>query len=157
MLGVEMSGGYAVDRERALEVVAGDTTARNPTWIEYREGAGLGDHPIIHGRDSTERVRRVVAFAGQVLDGPPGSTPLLILSSMAEDRLPDGSDASAAGRAQGLAYERGKGRVVVLGEAAMMTAQVTDNGRLRFGMSWPGVDNKQLALNTVHWLTRLLD
>ena len=61
---------------------------------------------------------------------------------------------SAAGRAQGIALKFGKGRAVFLGEAAMLTAQVT--GQLKFGMNYPGADNRQLALNIVHWLSRLL-
>lgn len=43
---------------------------------------------------------------------------------------------SAKGRSQGLALKYGKGRVVVLGEAAMLTAQLNrDNSK--FGMNVP--------------------
>ena len=59
-----------------------------------------------------------------------------------------------AGTAQGLALSVGKGRAVVLGEAAMLTAQV--NEREPFGMNTPGNDNRQLALNIMHWLSRRL-
>jgi hypothetical protein len=59
-----------------------------------------------------------------------------------------------AGEVQGLAFERGAGRVVVLGEAAILTAQVARHER--FGMSSPGCDNRQFALNVVHWLTHEL-
>jgi hypothetical protein len=61
---------------------------------------------------------------------------------------------SAAGRAQGVALELGKGRVVVLAEAAMMTAQVGQDGH-PFGMNVPGNDDRQLAVNILHWLSRL--
>lgn len=50
----------------------------------------------------------------------------------------------------------GQGRVVVLGEAGMLTAQLDDKKR-PFGMNCPGIDNKQLALNIMHWLSGLLD
>lgn len=50
------------------------------------------------------------------------------------------SDTSAAGRCQGLALRVGKGRVVVLAESAMLTAQVSEQG-VRFGMNTPGNDN----------------
>ncbi len=66
----------------------------------------------------------------------------------------------AAGRAQGLTIRVGKGRVVVLGEAAMLSAQVIRGmGPKPFvmGMNRPGIDNQQLALNIVHWLTGRLD
>jgi hypothetical protein len=42
--------------------------------------------------------------------------------------------------------------VVVLGEAAMITAQI-DQRQYRFGMNQPGIDNRQFALNVLHWLS----
>ncbi|HET7463454.1 MAG TPA: hypothetical protein VFJ82_19535, partial [Longimicrobium sp.] len=66
--------------------------------------------------------------------------------------------ASAAGRAQGVALPFGAGRVVVLGEAAMLSAQVVAiPGRetIHMGMNVPGTDDQQFALNVVHWLSRL--
>jgi hypothetical protein len=44
---------------------------------------------------------------------------------------------------------------VVLGEAAMLTAQVAPKG-FRFGMNVSGTDNRQLALNIMHWLSGLI-
>ena len=60
-----------------------------------------------------------------------------------------------AGGAQAVAFEYGRGRVVVLGEAAMISAQIDDRGD-KFGMNQPGIDNRQFALNVLHWLTRAL-
>jgi hypothetical protein len=61
------------------------------------------------------------------------------------------------GRAQGVAFALGKGRVVVLGEAAMMSAQIAGpTGEGRMGMNAPGNQDKQFALNVLHWLTRLI-
>jgi hypothetical protein len=37
----------------------------------------------------------------------------------------------------------------------MFTAQVTGEGRLRFGMNWPNTDDRQFALNALHWLSHL--
>jgi hypothetical protein len=68
----------------------------------------------------------------------------------AEKRLP------AAGRAQGLAFEVGKGRVVVMAEAAMMSAQVAGPKRAPMGMNVPGTDDRQFAINVVRWLARAL-
>lgn len=45
---------------------------------------------------------------------------------------------------------------MVLGDAGMLTAQLDDRGK-RFGMNCPGIDDKQLALNVLHWLSGLLD
>jgi hypothetical protein len=66
--------------------------------------------------------------------------------------------APAAGRAQGLAIRFGSGRVVILGEAAMLSAQVVNlPGRepMRMGLNVPGHDDQQFALNILHWLSRL--
>lgn len=78
---------------------------------------------------------------------------------------PAGRGTSAAGRAQAVAFEFGKGRVVVLGEAAMLSAQVARGpvaqmlGRdeVQMGMNRKGIDNRQFALNVAHWLSRLLN
>jgi len=44
-----------------------------------------------------------------------------------------------------------------MGEAAMLSAQVINGlSQLKFGMNRPGTDNRQLALNIMHWLSRLL-
>ena len=118
----------------------------------------IGSHPILLGRDGSERIDRVLTFAGQSLKGPSGSVALLPLSTSAADQpgpaLP-GRSGSAAGRAQGLAFTLDKGNVVVLGEAAMLTAQVNGRQRIRMGMNVPGTDNRQFALNTMHWLSRV--
>ena len=56
----------------------------------------------------------------------------------------------------------GKGRVVVLGEAALFSAQVItlpDGDRqkvMKVGMNVPGYDDRQFALNVLHWLSGLL-
>ena len=62
----------------------------------------------------------------------------------------------AAGRSQGLAFTLGRGRVVVLGEAAMLSAQIGGPQRFKMGMTVPGNDDRQFALNVLHWLTRVL-
>lgn len=60
----------------------------------------------------------------------------------------------AAHRAQGVALKPKKGRVVILGEAAMLSAQLTANVHTPLGMNYPNTDNQQWALNIVHWLSR---
>ena len=80
---------------------------------------------------------------------PPGSTAVRV-------QLPENSGISAAGRAQGIAFGFGSGRAVVLGEAAMLSAQLGGPNHMPFGMNRPGIDNRQLALNIVHWLSGLL-
>jgi hypothetical protein len=45
----------------------------------------------------------------------------------------------------------------VLGEAAMLSAQfITGPNAMKFGMNRTDIDNRQLALNIMHWLSGLL-
>ena len=147
-LGVNMSTGATSD---PVNSSGGDTSL-----VFSRENHLLGDHPITRGRDDSERVKKVQTFTGTSLKGPEGSSPILKLADTAVDlSMGDGPSASAAGRAQGLAFALGKGRVVVMGEAAELSAQLI--GTEKFGMNVPGIDNRQMALNIMHWLSGLLE
>ncbi|HLG17490.1 MAG TPA: hypothetical protein VJH03_23805 [Blastocatellia bacterium] len=160
---VELTRGYVIDK-----------TNRNPesddeTELVFTRGNDLlQDHPITQGRNAAERINRIITFSGTSLKGPPGSVAFLKLADTAmdvvpperkqtspEEAPPDHKQVSAAGRAQGIAMQFGKGRVVVLGEAAALTAQVARRG-FKFGMNVSGTDNRQLALNIMHWLSGLL-
>jgi hypothetical protein len=149
--GVDMSKGYTVDKE--------NSAADNPSSLIFsRENKLLASHPITEGRNDKERLNVVRSFTGQSLKGPEGSVSILSLSDGAKD-LP-GIDAqnsvSAAGRSQAVALKFGKGRVLVQGEAAMLSAQVSGQEKRKVGMNGPGNDNKQYALNLMHWLSGLL-
>ncbi len=150
-LGVEVSTGYCtIDRENGWE------RSDDPSHLEFSHANGLlGDHPITRGRDVRERIEQVVTFTGQSLQGPVGSVSFLTLSETAVDVDPFNRRwrTPAGGRSQGLAFPLGKGRVVMMGEAAMFTAQVEGPNRSPFGLNVPGLDNRQLALNVMHWLS----
>jgi len=140
---------------RTVDFVRYDSVSGSPAWIVFERAHGeIGDHPITQGRDSTERIDRVVGYAGQSLAAPAGATALLILGDSAFDRMPNGEFTPAKGRAMAVAMEFGKGRVVVVGEAAMLTAQVTNAGALRFGFQLPGTQDQQFVLNVARWLAR---
>jgi hypothetical protein len=69
---------------------------------------------------------------------------------------------SAEGKAQGLAMRIGKGRIVVLGEAALLSAQISrytdrEPRDMTIGMNTAGNDDRQFALNVFHWLSGLLN
>jgi hypothetical protein len=169
--GVSMGKGFVFD------VVDFDTS---PSNIVFRD-KGLGDHPILRGRNPNERIRKVVTFTGQSLSVPGIGVPLLKFGPTSHEaesraelelaleasRVPGAASTSlrhatpAAGRAQAVALVFGKGRVVILGEAAMLTAQVsksTDPSAPdhKFGMNAPGNDDRQFALNILHWLSSAL-
>jgi len=155
--GVDLGGGYAAVPDRG----------RINSQIQYR-GRALGQHPIVQGRNGSERLRAVTAFTGQSLAGPPGSSSILILPANAVevagrteiDALRNGRAVAGnkvGGRAQLIAFSYGEGRVVVSGEAAMFTAQRV---RLPGGQieetGLPVDDDRQLTLNILHWLSRLI-
>jgi hypothetical protein len=169
--GVSMSKGWTFERSKDGGIT---------TQLDYsRDNGLLGNHAILHGREATEEVRSVRAFTGQSLGVPAGATALLMLSATArdaatpadlnaEDAAARSADTSsrgllsrpATGRAQGLAMTFGKGKVVVLGEAGMLSAQVVryaDGSSMKFGMNVPGNDDRQFALNILHWLSGLLN
>ncbi|HEX5966429.1 MAG TPA: hypothetical protein VFY51_10885 [Pyrinomonadaceae bacterium] len=150
-LGVEMSKGYTFDAANALQGIAS-------FLVFSRENKLLGPHPIFEGRNEKERINRVLSFTGQSLKGPDGSLGILKLSETAQDspNHEQKNMVSAAGRAQALAFKVGKGRVVVHGEAAMLSAQVSGVEKFKMGMNYEGYDNKQYALNLMHWLSGLL-
>lgn len=163
-LNVDLTKGHTFDKSHNNQE-SGDETE----LLFTRENNLLQDHAITRGRTTAERINRILTFSGTSLKGPMGSVSFLILADTAMDVLapsasrpsapdeaaPDHKLVSAAGRAQGIAVELGKGRLVALGESAMLTAQIAPQG-FRFGMNLSGYDNRQLALNIMHWLSGLL-
>jgi hypothetical protein len=126
----------------------------------------LGNHPILRGRPSLDHpVDSILTFGGAAFlpaDGiagllhlPPGAygvvSPYSAISMEGWPRFPlDGWVAAVAGTF-------GSGKVVVLGEAAMCTAQVRGASRSPMGMNHPQAgDNSQFCLNVVRWLTDVL-
>ena len=149
--GVDMSKGYTFDPENAV--------TGSPTQLIFsRENKLLANHPITEGRNENERLKILRSFTGQSLKGPEGSAGILKLADSATDSptFAKETSASAAGRSQAIALKVGKGRVVIQGEAAMLSAQVAGADRHPMGMNVPGYDNKQYALNVMHWLSGLL-
>jgi hypothetical protein len=171
--GVTMGKGWVFDR-----VSSGGIT----TQLDFsRQNGLLGKHSIISGRNDSERVNTVLAFTGESLTAPPDATILMKLGPTARNAAtpadmdaenaavqmphpepPYGSrSSSAAGRAQGLAMHFGKGRLVVLGEAALLSAQIIrytdpEPHDMKIGMNTSGNDDRQFALNVLHWLSGLL-
>jgi hypothetical protein len=165
--GVAMSKGMTEDPKN-YDTASGDTSQ----LVFTRDNQLLIDHPITRGRDQAEKVNRVMTFTGQSLKGPESTTPFLKLADSAVNRpasvkvekaggdirvvITYGDPEPAKGYAQGLALQFGKGRAVILGEAGMLTAQLDGKTKKPFGMNVQGVDNRQLALNIMHWLSNAL-
>jgi hypothetical protein len=164
--GVRMGGGLVEDPEQ-------HEAERGASHLVFSGDNGLlREHSIVRGRHAGERIGRVLTFTGQSLLGPPGAAAFLELSGAAVEYPPTeprverrggdlrvhmeyGEPVTTEGRAQGIALEVDRGRIVVLGDAGMLRAQVDSEGS-RVGMNVPGYDNRQLAINILHWLSRLL-
>jgi hypothetical protein len=165
--GVEMSKGMT-EESRNHDVSSGDASQ----LIFTRENGLLLENPITQGRDASEKINKVMTFTGQSLKAPKDGVVFLKLGDSAINRAASvkveksggdtkvvinyGEPISATGYAQGVALQFGKGRAVILGEAAMLTAQRDGKTTMPFGMNVPGIDNRQLALNIMHWLSRIL-
>jgi hypothetical protein len=128
----------------------------NERLLFSRANGLLSPGPITDGRTSDERVDTVVTFTGQSLSVPPGAMALLRMDNGSYDWQSRSVRTSARGHAQAIAMAFGAGKVVMLGEAGLFSAQVDPLG-FRMGMNTPGNDDRQFALNVVHWLSGELD
>lgn len=129
-----------------------------------RTDAGLGVHPVTNGRSADERVDSVATFTGQAFRLTAGGMPLLTLGRGTVLLLPvtawvfseSTPRVRADGLLQGAAIEFGRGRVVVLGEAAMLSAQLAGPQRRPMGMNDPAAaQNARFALNVIRWLAEV--
>ncbi len=136
----------------------------NNSLLRFRRADGsLGVTPITNGRNPGERVDSVTAFTGSAFRLATGM-PLMTLGRGTTLLMPvrawQFSDSTPRIRTesmlQGAHFPYGNGRVVVLGEAAMLSAQVAGPQRNPMGMNHPeAAQNAQFALNVMHWLSRL--
>jgi hypothetical protein len=147
--GVSFKDGYAVN----MGVPGKDLFSREH---------GLGDHPITRGAAGDRAVSQVRTFTGSAFEAP-GAEPLITLGKGFVLLRPTRSGVAgpstprspAAGLLQGAALTHGKGRVVVMGEAAMFSSQLFGPAKSVMGFGAEGAEqNPQFALNLVHWLSR---
>ncbi len=161
--GVQMLDAHVKDEHHS------DPSVSSQFFLVYsRENGLIADHPITRGRSEAEHLDRLITFGGQALRIQTTAEPLLRLSPDAKIvrnlKEPDVTEAVGANAASAVALTPGKGRVVIMGEAAALTAQVITGDtaksfgvtELRIGMSRQDIDNKQLALNITRWLARRL-
>jgi hypothetical protein len=125
----------------------------------------LGDHPILRGREGIdEPVRSIMTFGGTAFLPSGRVEPLLKLPSDAFGLVSTPSVPRElwprypmTGWLAGGAIEAGQGRAVVLGEAAMCTAQRRGPDGAAMGMNNRlAVGNAQFCLNVVRWLAGVL-
>jgi hypothetical protein len=150
--GVRFQNGFAQDG------------AGNGTLTFRRSDGSLASSAITNGRDASERVDTVMTFTGQAFRVDPGvkAEALLVLPAGSRLLLPEVAfqfsertpRIPAANLLQGALVHHGRGKVAVLGEAAMLTAQVAGPDKRPMGMNAPGArENVRFALNLLHWLS----
>lgn len=145
----------------------GNGYASGPAKGVFRRDDGLlKKHAITKGRSEEETITAVRTFTGQAFQASSEAVPLLVFGEGHFMRLPkqakrfdrDTKRVEIAGWIHAAALQFGKGRVVVFGEAALFSAQISNGGKRPMGMNAPGAEqNKQLCLNVLHWLSGLLE
>jgi hypothetical protein len=165
--GARFTNGFAYPRAAwRADSTMNDSARGTPATFTIADGT-LAPHPIVQGRNPTERVTRVRSFTGQAfqLTGS-GSRPVLILPAdfiSLEPRIAwqftkTTSVRPVGGWLQGGTRRVGSGRVALFGEAAMFSAQVAGPNRRPMGMNAEGAEqNAQFVLNVLHWLSGIIE
>jgi hypothetical protein len=150
--GVRFQNGFALD-------------AKGSGQITFRRSDGsLTASRIANGRRADERVDTVTTFTGQAfrLDPSIKAEPLMVFSVGHQLLLPEVAfqfsertpRIPAVNLLQGAIVYHGRGRVAVLGEAAMFSAQLAGPNKRPMGMnSAEASENYRFALNVLHWLS----
>ncbi|WP_049758256.1 DUF4350 domain-containing protein [Phenylobacterium zucineum] len=127
-----------------------------------RANGDLLDSEIVRGDVAGVPVTEVRTFGGSSFRAPPEAVPIMrlgsdwtivfpeewgVISAVTPRRPSTGEDLRAA------ALEFGKGRVVVVSEAAAFSAQAAPGGPMGFRADGAG-QNKQFLLNVMHWLSQ---
>lgn len=133
--------------------------------IFSRKKNNLASTGITNGHNTSERIDSILFFTGQAFIAPKDATVISSLNDDYEVLLPEFAwqfndttpRLSGQGFANGAYLEYGKGRLVVMGEAAMFSAQVSGPQRNKAGMNHANArQNPQFLLNLIHWLDRKL-
>ena len=149
--GVQFLNGFAID-----------TITWDPLLFSRRNQT-LMDHSIINGRNSAEQVDSIKTFWGQAFKFDENNMKgLFKFSKHVISYNPDTAwrfydntpVVPVTNWYQASAGSFGKGRVVILGEAGMLTAQLTGPKRVKTGMNSVGAEeNFQFILNLFRWLS----
>ncbi|HYN80060.1 MAG TPA: hypothetical protein VES88_01045 [Gemmatimonadaceae bacterium] len=125
----------------------------------------LGDHAILRGRPGVDRpVRTLLTFVGSALYPAEDVRSLLEVPTRSKGTVwltgpsrPHSPRYPLERWLVGGAREMGAGRVVILSEAAMCSAQLAGPERNPMGMNDPlAVDNARFCLNVIRWLAGVI-
>jgi len=146
--GFELENGHASD------------TLGLPDYFTRASGT-LADDKVTNGRILAERVDSILTFGGHAFRYPEEATSFMTFDSLYFQWNPeqawqfeDAEPYSIYNYSQGAYRTFGKGRIVVLGEAMMVTAQLGAGlSMIKMGMNTDAAPyNYQLLLNIIHWL-----
>lgn len=116
--------------------------ARGSRGLAARLGVGLHERPVVDGE----------AGPSQIVEAPPGGTALGTFGPSAVELPRAGASrtegASAAGRPWAVAFDRGRGRVVVLGTSQVLKASVNA------AVGIQDADHERLVRGALRWLAR---
>lgn len=147
---VALTNAVAVDHNADRRIIPAPNVFR-------RDDGQIGEHPIMRGRNSNEAIGQLASFVGTAFPVGKAGVSLFHFGHNAGvvSLLPGAtpSEQSAPGWSQGAALTHGQGRVVILGEAGMLTVQRPGPRGLLAGEAR---DNQQFALNVVRWLSHEL-
>ncbi len=155
----ELAGKFGFDLSNGF---AFDTASGGPDLFTRIDGT-LEDNTITDGKNNSEKVDSIYSFTGEAFKIPGDAIPVLLLNKNFISLMPDTAwnfnkdtpQISAAGWSQGAVKKYGKGRVVMWGEAAMFSAQLAGENKMKIGMNDPKAKyNLQLLLNIIHWLDK---
>jgi hypothetical protein len=149
-LGVQVGSGVVVD--------LGNSEPRAPERLVFsRENGLIGQHPIVDGGPEALAVNRIVSVGGPALTSPPDGTILLRLGASAVEvprlGVSPASGTPVPGLARAVAFSRGRGRVVVVGDTALLTSLLDRDGRA-YGLGTAETQADRFALAVMRWLTR---
>jgi hypothetical protein len=157
-LGFGVSNGFAFATDEHGKI--------DPQTIQHTRAKGriTADHPITEGRGPHERIDSVRSFTGQAFTVPDDAIVLLRMPIHAVSLMPAEAwkfDPHTPKQDVGdwaviAAREHGRGRIVMSGEAAMLSARYArdDSGAWQpVGVQVPEAhDNLALVLNALRWL-----
>ena len=126
-------------------------------------------HPVFSGRNPTENVPFVTTFTGSTFTLLPGSqvVPIMALGTgtllmyplKSQEQTLNTPRGPGTGSLQGGMLQLGQGRVAIMGEASLFSAQIADYISPGFKMGMNNMKsaphNVQFALNVIHWLTKV--
>ena len=151
--GFTFSNGFALPLESSF-----------PTTTFTLANGTLHENELTKGHKKEEVVTEVATFTGSAFQIPATATPILSFPADHSSLEPDTAwrfhpttkeIALEHDWYQGAYMPYGKGKIVVYGEAAMMTAQIAGAQRRKIGFNHPQASqNIQFILNTIHWLDK---